>query len=380
MPEIYDTPIIQNAIQTLKEREAKVEYIDGLVSRMSEFKVSGRPLTGEELIGGDLHHGAELFNLQDFSPKVQTDILLSLAYFRSPAFQERVEMSLGYAPGSEMTAQDVETYNKVVERAEEAYNDITFEVESDIAKSHHMITFDGKSIVRIPDGNDQHELDSKLYSSLGVTTHEIAHYIYNSAASDSINPGTHHQGEGESLTPSESYGKDNSPYNRINESNPTREQVAEWYKQKDPQQYNAMVNAEKALAADKKLRDVAQTPWQRNGTPTNSIGNQGAAAWQGKFKQYPDEPLNPRISKVTPFVDENTVYLNMTVDGKEKNLTVSNRNTVDAFNAGALPLNVLANKVLEMTDRLQVNLQNRFEMTLEEQRGQEMAQSQGFHR
>ena len=154
----------------------------------------------------------------------------------------------------------------------------------------------------------------------------------------------------------------------------------ELLKQKDPQQYNAMVNAEKALAADKKLRDVAQTPWQRNGTPTNSIGNQGAAAWQGKFKQYPDEPLNPRISKVTPFVDENTVYLNMTVDGKEKNLTVSNRNTVDAFNAGALPLNVLANKVLEMTDRLQVNLQNRFEMTLEEQRGQEMAQSQGFHR
>ena len=99
-----------------------------------------------------------------------------------------------------------------------------------------------------------------------------------------------------------------------------------------------------------------------------------------RFKQYPDEPLNPRISKVTPFVDENTVYLNMTVDGKEKNLTVSNKNTVDAFNAGALPLNVLANKVLEMTDRLQVNLQNRFEMTLEEQRSQEQSQLQGFHR
>ena len=47
MPEIYDTPIIQNAIQTLKEREAKVEYIDGLVSRMSESKVSPSPLTGE---------------------------------------------------------------------------------------------------------------------------------------------------------------------------------------------------------------------------------------------------------------------------------------------------------------------------------------------
>ena len=141
-----------------------------------------------------------------------------------------------------------------------------------------------------------------------------------------------------------------------------------------------MLKAEKALAADNKLRDVAQTPWQRNGSPTNSIGNQGAAAWQGKFKQYPDEPLNPRISKVTPFVDANTVYLNMTVDGKEKTLTVSNKNTVDAFHAGALPLNVLANKVLEMTDRLQVNLQSRFELAMDEQRSQEQGYSNGFRR
>lgn len=154
----------------------------------------------------------------------------------------------------------------------------------------------------------------------------------------------------------------------------------ELLKEKDPKQYNALVNAEKALAADKKIRDVAQTPWQRNGSPTNSIGNQGAAAWQGKFKQYPDEPLNPRISKVTPFVDANTVYLNMTVDGKEKTLTVSNKNTVDAFHAGALPLNVLANKVLEMTDRLQVNLQSRFELAMDEQRSQEQGYSNGFRR
>ena len=154
----------------------------------------------------------------------------------------------------------------------------------------------------------------------------------------------------------------------------------ELLKQKDPQQYNAMVNAEKALAADKKMRDVAQTPWQRNGSPTNSIGNQGAAAWQGKFKQYPDEPLNPRISRVTPFVDKNTIYLDMIVDGKEKNLTVSNKNTVDAFHAGALPLNVLANKSLAVAETMQANLQSRFELIMDEQRGQEQSQSVGIRR
>ena len=150
--------------------------------------------------------------------------------------------------------------------------------------------------------------------------------------------------------------------------------------EKNPQQYKAMINAEKAVAADKKIRDVAQTPWQRDGSTTQRSNSQDGPAWGKRFKQYPDEPLNPRISKVTPFVDENTIYLNMTVDDKEKNLTVSNKNTVDAFNAGALPLNVLANKVLSVAENLQVDLQSRFSMALDAQRSQDMSQSQGFHR
>lgn len=98
------------------------------------------------------------------------------------------------------------------------------------------------------------------------------------------------------------------------------------------------------------------------------------------FKQYPDEPLNPRISRVTPFVDENTVHLNMVVDGKEKTLTISNKNTVDAYNAGAIPDNVLANKALAVAEKLQADLSSRFELRMDEQRSQEQGYSQGFRR
>ncbi len=101
---------------------------------------------------------------------------------------------------------------------------------------------------------------------------------------------------------------------------------------------------------------------------------------QGRFKQYPDEPLNPRISRVTPFVDENEVILNMVVDGKEKTLSISNKNTVDAYHAGALPLYVLANKALELTESMQADLHSRFELSMDEQRDREQEQSQGFHR
>lgn len=98
------------------------------------------------------------------------------------------------------------------------------------------------------------------------------------------------------------------------------------------------------------------------------------------FKVYPYEPLNPRISKVTPFVDENTVHLRMTVDGKEKNLTVSNKEAVDAFHAGALPLNVLANRALAMSENLNINLQNSYEMGLDEQLESSRSASLGFRK
>lgn len=54
----------------------------------------------------------------------------------------------------------------------------------------------------------------------------------------------------------------------------------ELLKEREPEQYNHLINYEKALAAKKKTRNVAQTPWKRNGSPTNSIKNQGVAALQ----------------------------------------------------------------------------------------------------
>ena len=74
----------------------KEEYLDSVASRTSELKMDGSPLGNEHLLGDDLEKGAELFQLQEFSPQVQTDILLSLAYFRTPGFEKRAAQSLGY--------------------------------------------------------------------------------------------------------------------------------------------------------------------------------------------------------------------------------------------------------------------------------------------
>ena len=135
--------IISEQIRQQAVDAEKQAYLDGIAGHLSELKVNGLPLDGNHLLGADLSYGAELFGLQEFSPKVQTDILLSLAYFRSPAFRERVDTSLGYAPGSYMNRQDAETYNQVVERAREAYRDLTFEVENDIGESQPTIKING---------------------------------------------------------------------------------------------------------------------------------------------------------------------------------------------------------------------------------------------
>ena len=73
-----------------------------------------------------------------------------------------------------------------------------------------------------------------------------------------------------------------------------------------------------------------------------------------QYRRYPDEPLNPRI--VNPVLQGNTLIA--TIDHVP--CTVQLNSTVaDAYRAGALPLNTLANAVLAQSDRLrQIASQN----------------------
>ena len=159
-----------------------------------------------------------------------------------------------------------------------------------------------------------------------------------------------------------------------------RHQFLESYVERyNPELYNKLKLSE---ASDLHQRASIRSPYTSDGVGIRYPEDRNPALdpdnW--RYKHYPDQKLDPRISKVTPAVDENTVYLNMTIDGKERNITVSNKNTVEAFHAGILPLNVLANKVLELYDKQQMDVQARFDMGLDAQRSQDQSLSQGFHR
>lgn len=136
-------------------------------------------------------------------------------------------------------------------------------------------------------------------------------------------------------------------------------------------------NKQKELRLEKIMREHegVRTIIEKKNQDASDVQNSSS-----KYKQYPNVPLNPRISKVIPFVDENTVYLQMTVDGKEKNLAVSNKNVVDAYHAGALPLNYLANYSLAVSENRQADLQNYFEKSMDAFRSQDQNQFQGFRR
>jgi len=225
---IQSDSIHQNLIDQFKlgdNRSEEEVFLNDIVTRLSDLKVSGAPLSDSELIDADdLRRGSQMFNLAKFSPQVQRDILLSLAYFRSPAFEERTALSLGYHSSSaDMSETDAELYNTVVDRAKNAYNEISFEVCDYPLQSRTDFKEDGKSVVFIPNG---YETPSAVFDSLGFITHEIAHHIYNP---NNINPGVYHQGEGESLGNSDSYGSSTSPLNRINETEPDKEQAMKLY-------------------------------------------------------------------------------------------------------------------------------------------------------
>lgn len=118
---------------------------------------------------------------------------------------------------------------------------------------------------------------------------------------------------------------------------------------------------------------------QSSGIPLafGAVGG-NAMTFSSRFKHYPDEPLNPRIGNVTPCVDGNSLTLRMNVDGKERSIVVNNRNTVEAFNAGAVPLNVLANRSLEAAERQQQAVTGRIGMSSEEQLSQDPSQRKGI--
>lgn len=79
---------------------------------------------------------------------------------------------------------------------------------------------------------------------------------------------------------------------------------------------------------------------------------------QVRYKTYPDEPLNPRI--VQPVLRGNSLVA--TID--KVPCTVQLSGTVaDAYRAGALPLNTLANAVLARHDRMQRMAEQNYEQS-----------------
>jgi len=82
---------------------------------------------------------------------------------------------------------------------------------------------------------------------------------------------------------------------------------------------------------------------RRMGTGEERSGHTGNV----RYKSYPDEPLNPRI--VNPVLQGGTLIA--TIDRVPCTVQLS-QTVADAYHAGALPLNTLANAVLAHSDRL----------------------------
>lgn len=67
----------------------------------------------------------------------------------------------------------------------------------------------------------------------------------------------------------------------------------------------------------------------------------------GVYRQYPDEPLSPRLGDVK--VDALRSSMSMLIDGRRHAFSLSD-DVSRAYMSGALPANVLANKLLEKYD------------------------------
>ena len=86
---------------------------------------------------------------------------------------------------------------------------------------------------------------------------------------------------------------------------------------------------------------------KREGNDGNAVSYGNTTAQSVQYKSYPDEPLNPRITN--PVLQGNCLVA--TIDRVPYTIQLP-EHVVGAYQAGALPLNTLANAVLAKSDRM----------------------------
>ena len=86
---------------------------------------------------------------------------------------------------------------------------------------------------------------------------------------------------------------------------------------------------------------------KREGNDGNAVSYGNTTAQAVQYKSYPDEPLNPRIAN--PVLQGNCLVA--TIDRVPYTIQLPER-VVGAYQAGALPLNTLANAVLAKSDQM----------------------------
>ena len=91
--------------------------------------------------------------------------------------------------------------------------------------------------------------------------------------------------------------------------------------------------------------------WERNEDNGLNTGKRSV-----RYRVYADEPLNPRISG--PILQGNNLIA--TIDHVPCTIQLPEK-VVSAYNAGALPLNTLANAILAKSDRTQLLMSQNYE-------------------
>lgn len=119
----------------------------------------------------------------------------------------------------------------------------------------------------------------------------------------------------------------------------------------------------KSETNDDKMRRITQTPWDANGQSRQASGPNYV-------------PLNPRITHPEMHGNQMTCE----IDGHPQVITIGSKQALDAFYAGQVTMNQLANKVLHLYDNQQMALQGQVEMGLDAQRSQDLGQSAGMRR
>ncbi len=174
------TPGVKSDIEKIKEQEnisgeksLSNDVVEGIAQHVRDIKSDGSRLSNEQLLGSNIDQVISDYAKKEGFGEAATDYAVTMAYFHSDAFQNRLLHSFGHEKIDDMSSDERRTYDEILNKArsassqtdvyfiKEALNSFFLPKEATPEENRNIAFMGGGEVI-----------------GMNIAAHEVAHAVY----------------------------------------------------------------------------------------------------------------------------------------------------------------------------------------------------------